>query len=328
MKTILQTRTEKKGGGNTDDGYFDLCRRLLSDPAYATLKLIEQRVLHALTLHMDPTGHCWPSVRTLAKYSGIVNYDGENIPTWFYTALTGLEEKRFLVIKRGKSGRGNPNHYDVCVPSDEETSVNLNVKRNRKTSVNLNVRNVGESQRETSVNLNVKRRRISPPELKNASEPHSNSRRVGVENPPSGEVKKVRKKVSKADQMIIKAFRDLGVKKTSLIKAALKKRGRDWMDAFLMLILAKDARDEIGNVAAFAVWGLSTKKKVDLDTSPKPTACEVREYDAALNGNGNRKKKRKKYRSPVEVMKKSVDGRRYGWDCDPLAGQREGERRD
>ena len=101
------------------------------------------------------------------------------------------------------------------------------------------------------------------------------------------------------------------------------------MDAFLMLIDAMDGRGEISKVAAFAVWGLTTKKDVNLDTTRKPTAGEVREYNTALNGNGtgngHRKKKRKKYRSPVAVREKLESGRRYGWDYDPLAGQREGE---
>lgn len=70
------------------------------------------------------------------------------------------------------------------------------------------------------------------------------------------------------DDAIIKAFRDLGVKKTSLIKDALAERGRDWMQKLLYLIDVRDARGEIKSRAAFAVKALLNPTKVDLnDTS-------------------------------------------------------------
>ena len=300
MAPIPPTRSEEKKGGQ----WFTLHNAIMDDPAYLKLKLVELRLLDALLKYADGDGRCWPSLKTLARYVIPSYKESDPAPSDLCAALKSLEAKGFITKESGGGTRST--RYTVLVPSGTGET------RRRGTGVTHRA-STGETRRRGTGVTHRTNSHSTP------SVTATRTRRGG--DSPS-------ERVSKEDQRVIKAFRDLGVKSKPLIKATLRKKGRDWMDAFLMLITVMDARDEIGNVAAFAVWGLTTKKKVDLDTSPKPTAGEVREYDAALNGNGHQKKKRKKYRQPVEVMKKSVDGRRYGWDCDPLAGQREGERWD
>ncbi len=300
----IHTRSEKK---KAKGSWFELNRAIMEDPAYVKLKLYENRLIHALLLHYNiDDDECFPSLKTIARYV-VPNFDvGDTVPTHLCTALKSLEEKGFISKESG--GRGRSNRYRLHAPSGTGKTYRAGTGKSSRAGTGKTYR----SNSHTTAKLNS----------------HSNSRQKegrGV-SPSEG----VKKKVSKTDQRIIKAFLDIGVESEPLIKAALRKKGRDWMDAFLMLIFAKDARGELRSTpAAFAVWGLTTKKNVDLDTTPKPTAGEVREYNTALNGNGasngHRKKKRKKYRQPVEVMKKSESGHRDGLDYDPLAGQRQGE---
>ena len=79
------------------------------------------------------------------------------------------------------------------------------------------------------------------------------------------------------DNAIIKAFRDLGVKKTSLIKNALAEQGRDWMQKLLYLIDVKDSRGEIKARDAFAVRALLNPTKVDVNDTPGFKQIQVTE---------------------------------------------------
>lgn len=250
--TRLEQHTSTKGGG-----WFEVRKAMMEDPAYLkayhSLKLVELRLFIALLLHAaNGDGRCWPSLKTLARYS-VPNFDGRTVPSNLTGALKGLVAKGF-VRKRKRGGRGCTNEYTMCIPSESHDD-------SSETPVSsTGVSNTGETNREHRL---VRRSNTGETNRSNSystpSELHTRSRkrtRVGRGGVPSDGVSR------SADERIIEAFLRLGVESRSLITTTLKEKGRRWMKALIALIEDKKAKGGIRSTAGFAVSMLDNPEKV------------------------------------------------------------------
>ena len=213
MSTISRGRVgERRNDGQ--GGWWRLRDAIMDHPSYVKLKLVELRLLFALLKYADEGGRCWPSLKTLARYT-VPSFNGETVPSQVLAALKSLEAKGFVKVKRG-GGRGKSNVYRVRVPS--ETSVEQTDVRRAKNIGKTNRKNIGESRRKHRSNST---RNIGEIHRSNS---YSTAKRTPTRTPQEGVGVDGVGLNGSDDDDIYRGFKEFGVRQRLLIKRALKPR--------------------------------------------------------------------------------------------------------